>query len=191
MIKEKLYSLVPTEVVKEEEVNEKIEAQKELVETGKKFVSQLSINRYMYTKLADFNFSQRLNFFSELMDADFHIYENGLYFSSIDAETLAAILEEKYSLEDMYELDNFYIESLLNGKDIAKDSVDVYGDQMSLQDVFQQLVFSSGGMPMGDTPNLMMMLVVKKALLGSALAEQNIETLTSGKREIYDISSLF
>lgn len=192
MNKEQLFSLMPTEMIKEEERNQKIEEQRELVKAGNAFVSQLSINRFLSKKLVDFDIDERLNLFSDLTYADFVYNENQLYFHDLDTESFAYILEENFNLdfEDMYELDNVYIENLLNGKDITKENIHVIDENMNFEDILTKFVFSTGGMSMGDTPNLMLMLVVKKALLGSYLAEKNVESLESGQTEIYNISVL-
>jgi hypothetical protein len=193
MNKEKLFSLMPTEVVKEDDVNKKIEEQREIIKAGKSFVSQLSINRYLYKKLVDFDVDERLNLFSVLCDYDFVYSENGLYFSDLDIGTFAFVLEEFFNLEHekMYELDNLYIENLLKGKDITKEVLTLWEDKtMSFEEILGEFVFHTGGMSIGDTPNLMHMLIVKKALLGSYLSERNVESLLNNQREIYNISIL-
>lgn len=190
MNKEKLFSLMPTESVKEVDVNKKMEEQREIIKAGKSFVSQLSINRFLYKKLADFDIDEIIDLFDDLRHADFVINENGLYFYDLDIGSFAAILEEKFSLENMYELDNVYIENLLNGRDITKEDIDICGENMYFADVLVKFVFHSSRMSMGDTPNLILMLTVKKALLGSYLAEKNVESLVNGQKEIYDISIL-
>lgn len=179
-----------TEVIREEEVNKKLEEQRDIMKAGKTFVSQLSINRFMYTNLADFDIEKMLSLFSELTYDDFIIRENELHFSEIDIESFAVILEETFNLEDMYELDNFYIENRLNGRDITKEDIDIYGEVISFADILVKFVFHTSGMSMGDTPNLMLMLTAKKSLLGSYLAERNVESLLSGKREIYSLDNL-
>lgn len=187
---DKLFQLMPTEVVKEDDVSKKVEEQKGLIEAGKSFVSHLSINRFLYKKLADFDIEERLSLFTELAHVDFIINENQLNWSDVDIESFAVILEEEFNLEDMYELDNVYIENLLNGRDITEKEIDIYDEKVSFKDILVKFVFHTGGMSMGDTPNLMMMLTAKKALLGSYLAEKNVESLLNGQREIYDISIL-
>lgn len=190
MDQNKLFSLMSTEVIREEEVNKKLEEQRDIMKAGKTFVSQLSINRFMYTNLADFDIEKMLSLFSELTYDDFIIRENELHFSEIDIESFAVILEETFNLEDMYELDNFYIENRLNGRDITKEDIDIYGEVISFADILVKFVFHTSGMSMGDTPNLMLMLTAKKSLLGSYLAERNVESLLSGKREIYSLDNL-
>lgn len=187
---EKLISLMPTEIIQETDVTNKIEEQKGLIHAGKKFVSSLSINRFLYKKLADFDLDERLSFFADLTMADFVINENQLYFYDIDIESFAVILEEKFNITDMYELDNVYVENLLNGTDITEEEIEFNGENISFADILLRFVFHTRGMDMVDTPNLMLMLTVKKALLGSYLAEKNVNTLLSGEREIYDISVL-
>jgi hypothetical protein len=190
MNKDMLISLMPKVVV--EDVNNAIEEQRGIVEAGKSFVSQLSINRYLYTKLADYDIDERLNLFDELRKYDLHIYENELwFFSELDTESFAFILEENFNLDDMYKLDNFYIENILKGIDITEKEVHLWEDKyMSFSDVLGKFVFKTGGMFMGDTPPLMMMLTAKKALLGTYLAEKNVESLLNGQKEIYDITIL-
>jgi hypothetical protein len=193
MNKEKLFSLMPTEVVKEDDVNKKIEEQREIIKAGKSFVSQLSINRYLYKKLVHFDVDERLNLFSVLCDYNFVYSENGLCFSDLDIGTFACVLEEFFNLEHekMYELDNLYIENLLKGKDITKEVLTLWEDKtMSFEEILGEFVFHTGGMSIGDTPNLMLMLIVKKALLGSYLSERNVESLLNNQREIYNISIL-
>jgi hypothetical protein len=187
---DKLFSLMPKRVVPDDDVNKTIEEQKGLIKAGKSFVSQLSINRYLNKKLADFDIDERLSLFSDLTSADFVINENELYFSDLDIETFAAILEEEFNLDNMYELDNVYIENLLNGRDITMKEIDIYGENIKFADVLVRFVFHTSGMSMGDTPNLMLMLTVKKALLGSYLAEKNVEYLLNGQKEIYNIQIL-
>lgn len=193
MNEETLLSLMPTKVITEDDVNKEIEEQRGIIQSGKLFVSRLSINRFLYTKLEQFSFDETLNLFSELSDADFVINENELHFSDLDIESFAVILEETFNLDDMYELDNLYIENLLKGNDITKQDIDIYndGETVSFNDILTNFVFHTGGMSMGDTPNLVMMLTVKKALLGAYLAEKNVESLLNGQKKIYDVSILF
>lgn len=190
MNKEELFSLMPTKVIKEKEVTKTIEEQKAIIKSGKSFVSQLSINRYLHTHLTEFDLDERLNFFSELMDVDFVYKENELFFQGIDMDSFIAILEEKFDLEDIYSLDNLFIENTLNGEDITEIEVEIYEKNVGFSKVLETIVFSTGGMSPGDTPNLMLMLIVKKALLGTYLAETNVKSLLKGQREIYDISIL-
>jgi hypothetical protein len=190
MNKDKLFSLMPTEVITEDDVNNRIEKQRGIIKAGKSFVSQLSINRFLHKKLAEFDIGEIINLFSDLTCADFVINENSLYLSEIDIDSFAAILEEKFNLENMYEIDNFYIENLLNGRDITKEDININGENISFADVLLRFAFHTSRMSMGDTPNLVLMLTVKRALLGSYLAEKNVECLLNGQREIYDISIL-
>lgn len=194
MKKEELFELMPTKVVKENEVNEEITEQHVISKNGKSFVSALSINRYLDTKLVDFNIEERLNLFSNLSDIDFTYYENDLHFNGIDTESFIYLLDEEFKLTDEYELDNFYIRNLLKGKDITDDKVKVYEEHGTINvrfgNVLETLIFSTGGMHLGDAPTIGLMLTVKKALLGAYLAEENIKSLQSGKREIYNISIL-
>jgi len=184
---------MPKQVVTEEDLNKKIEEQREIIENGKAFVSRLSMNRFLYKPLADFDIDERLNLFSKLCEYDFVYNENGLYFSDLDIGTFCCVLEESFNLdnESMYTLDNLYIENLLKGKDITEEVLTLWeGKTMSFKDILAEFVFSTGGMSMGDTPNMMLMLTVKKALLGTFLAERNVESLQNGEKEIYDISIL-
>lgn len=190
MNKEKLFSLMPTEVVKEDDVNKKIEEQRGLIKAGKSYVSQLSINRFLPKKLADFDLDEILSLFSDLTYNDFVINENELHFYQIDIESFSCILEEKFNLEDMYEIDNVYIENLLNGKDITKEEINLFDENMSFAEVLERFVFHTSRMSAGDTPNIMRMLVAKKALLGAFFAEKNVESLLNGQREIHDITIL-
>lgn len=193
MDKEKLLSLMPKEVVTVDDVNNKIEEQRAIIKAGQSFVSQLSINRFLYKKLVDFDVDERLNFFSVLCDYDFVYNENGLIFSDLDIGTFACVLEEFFNLDDenMYDLDNVYIENLLKGKDITKEVLTLWEDKtMSFEDILGEFVFHTGGMSIGDTPNLMRMLIVKKALIGTYLAEKNVESLLNGQKEIYNVSIL-
>ena len=193
MNNEKLFGLMPVEVVNEEDINKKIEEQREIIEAGKSFVSRLSINRYLYKKLSDFDIDERLNLFSILCDYDFVYNENGLFFSDLDIGTFCCVLEEFFNLdhEKMYELDSLYIENLLKGKDITKEVLTLWeGKTMSFEEILGEFVFQTGGMSVGDMPNLMLMFTVKKALLGSYLAEKNVESLLNNQREIYNISIL-
>lgn len=190
MDKDKLFSLMPTEIVVEDDVVKKIEEQRNLIKAGNSFVSQLSINRFLHKKLVEFDVDEMLSLFSDLTYADFVINENRLYFNELDIESFAAILEEEFNLDNMYELDNVYIENLLNGKDITKKEIDVYGETISFKDVLVRFVFHTSGMSMGDTPHLVLMLTAKKALLGSYLAEKNLDALSNGQKEIYNISVL-
>lgn len=190
MNKEKLFSLMPKEMVKKDEVIDKILEQKGIVEAGNRYASSMSINRYLHKKLSDFDIHERLDLFLELTFADFIINENQLYFNDLDIEGFSVIVKEAFELDSMYELDNFYIERLLNGQDIMQTEVEPFDEKVRFDEVLNRFVFQTSGMPMGDTPTLMTMLVVKKALLGSYLAEQNIETLLKGHKEIYDISIL-
>lgn len=188
--KERFFSLMPTEVLKEEDVKNRIEEEEKLIRAGKSFASQLSINRFLHKKLIDFDIDERLNLFLELVDVDFVYTENELHFDQIDIDSFANILEEKFNLGDMYELGNLYIENLLNGKDLLNEDVNINDEDMSFSEVLEKIVFYTGGMTIGDTPNLMLMLVVKKALIGSYLAEKNVESLLQGERTIYNISIL-
>ena len=189
MNKETLFSLMPIEVIKEEDVDKKIKEQRKFVTSGKTFATKLSINRFLYKKLADFDIDEILNLFSKLSSADFVINENDLFFD-LDIGTFAAILEEEFHLDNMYELDNLYLENLLNGRDITKEEINVFGENMSFADVLVRFVFQTSGMSLADTPKLTTMLTAKKALLGSYLAVKNIESLLNGQKEIYDISVL-
>lgn len=191
MNQEQLFELMPKVVVNEAEVNEKIEENKELIEAGNRFVSPFSINRFLYRKLTDLTNDQKLNFFDHLSDYDCVIDENELYFHQIDIEHFADLLQEHFGLENMYELDNLYISRLLKGEDIAKKVMEINGEKVEFEQILAQFVFTTGGMTMGDTPNLIMMLVAKKALLGTFLAEKNVKKLLNGEKEIYDISVLF
>lgn len=193
MNEETLLSLMPTKVITEDDVNKEIEEQRGIIQSGKLFVSRLSINRFLYTKLEQFSFDETLNLFSELSNADFVINENELHFSDLDIESFAVILEETFNLDNMYELDNLYIENLLKGNDITKQDIDIYndGETVSFNNILTNFVFHTGGMSMGDTPTLVMMLTVKKALLGAYLAEKNVESLLNGQKKIYDVSILF
>ncbi|PGT83246.1 hypothetical protein [Bacillus sp. AFS040349] len=187
MNKEMFFSLVPKEVIKEEDTDKRINEQRKIIENGKSFVSQLSINQCVYKNLVDFDIDERLNLFDNLRSS-LIINEHGMYFYDLDTESFGFILEETFNLENMYELDNLYIENLLNGRDITKEEIFLYeGRTMIFKDILEQFVFSSG-MPSGN--DLMLMLTVKKALLGSFLAEKNIESLLKGQKEIYDISIL-
>ena len=192
MNQEKLFSLMPTEIIKKEDMDKKMEEQKEIIKAGKSYVSLLSMNRFLNKRLSDFDIEERLNLFSDLTYADFVYDENALYSYEIDMDSFAYLLEERFNLDagDMYELDNVYIENLLNGKDITKETVNMNDENMSFQAVLERFVFKTSGMSMGDTPNLMKMLAVKKALLGSYFAEKNVESLQNGQTEIYDISVL-
>jgi len=189
MNKDQLFSLMTKEVVKEKDVIKKIEDQNKIIEAGKRYVSQLSINRYLSKKLADFEIDEIIDLFDDIRYAGFIINENQLYLD-LDIESFAAILEEEFNLDNMYELDNVYIENLLNGRDITKEVVELIDEKMSFADVLSRFVFQSMGMSMGDTPPLMIMLVVKKALLRTYFAEKNVESLINGEREMYDISVL-
>lgn len=186
---ETLFSLMPIEVTKEEDVDKKIEEQRKIAASGKAFASKLSINRFLYKKMADFDIDEILNLFSELASADFVINENDLFFD-LDIGAFAAILEEEFDLDNMYELDNLYIENLLKGRDITKEEITIYEGNINFSDVLVRFVFQTGGMSLGDTPKLITMLTAKKALLGSYLAVKNIESLLNGQKEIYDISIL-
>lgn len=191
---EKFFVLMPTESVQEEEVNQKVEEQKGFFKMATDFVSGLSINRFLYKKLTEFDLVERLNFFEMLRIDGFIFKENELFFSDLDIEAFCCILEEKFKLDDenFYQLDNLYIENLLQGKDITNDTIHLWEEvYMDFDEILGQFVFSTDGMSMGDTPPLMKMLIAKKALLASYLAEKNIESLQEGKREIYQISSLF
>lgn len=190
MNKEELFSLMPKVVIKENEVTKTIEEQKAIINSGIAFVSELSINRFIPEKLADLDLDERLTLFSELLDVDFVYKENELSFQGVDMDSFIAILVEKFGLEDIYELDNLYIENILNGNDITKEKVVIYEKDVSLAKVLETIVFSTAGMSAGDTPNLMLMLIVKKALLGTYLAERNVKSLLKGQMEIYDISIL-
>lgn len=191
MNQETLFSLISKEVVNESEVNEKIEEHKEIVELGKKFVSPFSINRFLHTNLTDLTFEQRLNLFNHLCQYDCVIVENELYFNQIDIDNFADLLKEHFGLDDMYELDNYYITRLLEGEDITEKVMTVYEEEVVFEEILAQFVFRTWGMTVGDTPSLVRMFVAKKALLGSYLAEKNVEMLQNGEREIYDISVLF
>lgn len=193
MNKDKLLSLMPKAVVNEEDVNNKIEEQKGIIDAGNKYVSHLSINRYLYKKLVDFDIEERINFFELLVDQGFVYNENGLFFGDLDIGTFCCVLEEFFNLDDekYYQLDNIYIENLLKGKDITKEVLTLWeGKTMSFGDILKEFVFQSGGMSMGDTPPLPKMLEAKKALLGTYFANENVELLSNGKREIYDNSIL-
>lgn len=190
MTKEELFSLMPKVVIKENAVTKTIEEQKAIIKSGNSFVSQLSINRYLHTQLADLDWDERLNLFSELLDVDFVYNENELFYQGVDMDSFIAILEEKFDLTEIYELDNLYIENILNGDDITEEKVEIYEKDVSLAAVLETIVFSTAGMSVGDTPNLMLMLIVKKALLGTFIAEQNINSLLKGHREIYDVTIL-
>lgn len=191
MIKQKLLSLMPTEEIVTD-VNKRLEEQRGLVKAGKSFVSHLSINRFLRNKLADFDIEERLDLFKVLKSTNFVINENGLYCNEITIQSLASIVEEKFNLESMYEVDNLYIENLLNGRgDITIEVINHHFDEsVSFADILQRFVFHTRGMCVEDTPNLMVMLTAKKALLGSYLAEINVQSLLNGQREIYDISTL-
>lgn len=187
MNQEKFFSLVPKEMVIEEDINKKIEEQREIIENGKSFVSNLSINLIVRKNLADLDIDERLNLFDNLRSS-LIINEHGMFFYDLDIESFGFILEEKFNLDNMYELDNLYIENLLNGRDITKEEVFLYeGRTMIFKDILEQFVFSSG-MPSGE--DLLLLLSVKKALLGTFLAEKNVESLLNGQKEIYDISIL-
>lgn len=192
MNKETFLSLLPTEWIKEEDVKSRIQEQTELIEAGKKFASQFSINRYLDKPLTTFTFEEKLQLFSNLHQKGFVYDENALYFTSVDIENFKKLLKEKFQLEDIYTFDQYYVEQLLQGNDIAEEEIAVDGDEtIRLHELFQQFVFTTAfGMNPGDTPNVMLMLVVKKALLGAYLGESNIASLQEGKREIYDISIL-
>lgn len=190
MNKDKLLSLMPTEIITEDDVNIRIEEQRGIIKEGKLFVSHLSINRFFRKKLVDFDIDETINLFSDLTLADFVINENALNLSELDIDSFSAILEEKFNLEDMYEIDNLYIENLLNGRDITKEDINFNGENISFADVLVRFVFYTSRMSEGDTPTLVLMLTLKKALLVSYLAEKNVEYLLNGKKEIYDVSIL-
>lgn len=190
MNKDKLFSMMPKEIIEKSEVNEKIEEQRNLVKAGKNFVSQFSINRFLHKKLADFDVNEILHLFSKLNEFDFVINENELFFYGLDIDSFACILEETFNLKDMYELDNFYIESLLRGKDISKEAVLIDNENVTFDEIFEKFVFQSFAMTAMDAANLNLILVAKKALLGSFLAEKNVESLLKGQKEIYNISVL-
>src|SRR5699024_4110531 len=107
-----------------------------------------------------------------------------------DTDTFEFILEDNLGLGDMHKLDRFYIERLLQGEDIVNEVMEYNDENFDFTEVLKRLVFYTSGMNTGDTPNLMLMLIVKKALLEYYLAEKNIKTLKEGKKEIYDISIL-
>ena len=190
MNKEKLFSLVPTVQIDEKDVAAKIEEQKGLVQAGQAFASQLSINRHMFVNLPDFDIEERVDLFKELNKHAFDIGCNELYLYEITTDTLSALLKEKYGIEDIYQLDNVYIENLLNGRNIVEDVVEIDGEQMRLGDVLRQFVFQTSFMNIGDKPPVMLMLTVKKALLGSYMAGLNVESLQTGQKEMYDVSVL-
>lgn len=190
MNKEKLFSLVPTVKIEEKDIAAKIEEQKGLVQAGQSFASQLSINRHMFVNLPDFDIEERVDLFKELNKHAFDIGCNELYLYEITTDTLSALLKEKFGIEDIYQLDNIYIENLLNGRNIVEEIVDIEDEEMRLGDVLRQFVFQTNFMDMGDKPPLMLMLTVKKALLGSYMAGLNVESLQAGKKEMYDVSVL-
>jgi hypothetical protein len=201
MNKDKLFSLIPKEVVKENEVNKKIVEQKALIIKGKEVVSQLSIKRYLGDNetMLDYDINERLNLFAILADYDFTINENlittidsKIYKDEVelDIDYFDAILYYDLGLRDMYELDNLYVEKLLQGKDIMKEEVDINGRKMSITEVLERFVFQSKDMPAGDAPKLTQMLKVKRYLLVSYMAEKNMESLLNGDREIYNLNVL-
>ncbi|MCZ1268438.1 MULTISPECIES: hypothetical protein [Paenibacillus] len=190
MDKEMLFSLIPREVIKEDEIVKTIEEQRRLIKAARSFVSKLSVNRFLYKKLANFDFEEMLSLFSDLTHADFVIQENELYLSEIDIDSFAVILEEEFNLESMYELDNIYIENLLNGTDITKNEINLIDETRLFQDILVKFTFYRSGMSMLDTPNLSVMLTAKKALLSFYLAEKNVEYLLNGQKTIYNISIL-
>lgn len=190
MNKDKFFSLLSKEIVKEEDVKERIEKEQALINAGRSFASQLSINRFLAKKLVDFDIEERLNLFSKLVDVDFIYNENPLYWNQMDTDELSYILKEKFELDNMYELDDLYIENILEGKEIIYTELKVDDEEMTLAEILEMFVFYTHGMTPGDTPNLRLMLVVKKALIGSYLSEKNVEALLNGEREIYDIKIL-
>lgn len=190
MDKDMLFSLIPREVIKEDEIEKRIEEQRGLIKASISFVSQLSMNRFLYKKLADFDIEEMLNLFSDLTHGDFVIQENELYLNEIDIESFAVILEEEFNLESMYELDNLYIENLLKGIDITKYEINLIDETRLFQDILVKFTFHRSGMSMLDAPNLSLMLTAKKALLSFYLAEKNVEYLLNGKKSIYNISIL-
>ena len=60
MNKEQLLLMMPKVVV--EDVEKAIQAQELVVQAGHRYVSQLSINRFMYKKLADFTIDEALTY---------------------------------------------------------------------------------------------------------------------------------
>lgn len=190
MKKEELYALMPTVVIEEAEVEERIEQERKTIEAGESFISRLSINRYLYKPLITLEVEQSLELFNTLVEVDFVLVENELYWNQLDIESLAAILEEKFQIEDLYELDQVYLTHLVNGRDITEETIEIEGEEVSISALLRTFVFQTGGMSFGDTPNVMLMLVVKKALLGIHLAQLNVQSLLNKERTIYDISIL-
>lgn len=187
----KFFSLLPTVTITNEERNKKIEEQENLVKAGKSFAERLSINRFLHKKLTDFTLEERLNLYTTLSNYDFVYTENPLSFLGFDIDSLAAILEEHCQVNGVYAFDVHYIENLLRGKDLLNISFEMDEEEWSIQEVLEQFVFQTSGMSMGDTPNLVLMLIVKKALLGSYVATKNVETLQAGQNQLYDVSVLF
>lgn len=195
MNKDKFISMMPTVLINEEDVTKTITEQSDIAKAGKAFASRLSINRYLNVKLTDLDIEDKLNLFAKLNKTNFDIVENELYFYGADIDSLTYLVEESFDVENLYQLDNYFLEQLLTGNDITEKIVNIEGndeeeDNQSFGELLQRFIFRSHGMPTGDSPTLRMLLVVKNALIGSYLAEKNIDSLLEGKREIHDISVL-
>lgn len=189
MNEEKFLDLIPKVVINVEDVQKEVEAQGKIVKNGENFISHLTINHFLDKKLTDFDIEERLELFEELRVRGHLIYENGLYFNGLDIANFDAALTFDFEIYNMYNLDNAYIERLLKGEDITKQVVNVYGEDMPFAEILNMFVIKSGHP--GDSATLLTMFTVKKALLGTYLAEQNIISLMKGNREIYDVSVLF
>mgnify|MGYP000933137263 CR=1 FL=1 len=191
-LKELMTSL-PTKIIEEQEVDNQIEKFSKIYNNGESFVSMLSINRFLPKPLVDFSIEERLSMFKVLKSFGFRIELNGLYRSLGEEieKDISHIVTESFNMNDMNTLDYHYMKDLLKGNDIMFEKITGVDGYDSVQDIFNMFVLSDGTMGVGDTPTLTTMLVVKKALLGTYVASENLGILKSGKREIYDVSVLF
>lgn len=191
MRKEFFFTHMPKVAVKEEERNERVKEQQDLHKAGLSFASRLAISHYLEEGLEGFDLEERLRFFSTLHEIGFSLRENELSFSPVTVTELEDLLKETFSLENIYKLDECYLEGLLRGENILEKEFELKGETYTLNELLTLFTIHAKGISIGDTPNLMLLLAAKKALLGSFLAEENLFSLRYGEKEIYDISRLY
>lgn len=190
MNKEQLLELATKETINVSQKEETLEEQYNIIEAAKRFAGQLSSNRYLAIPLTDAPEKLKFRLFEYLEGSGFDLDENWLYGGVFDIDTFKKAMKDAFGIEKIVDFDNYVVKEVLKGENPMETKVVVNGEEVFFGDVAEKFVLRHYEMRMGDEAPLLLMLTVKKALICSVLAQENVEKLEKGELEIFDITPL-
>lgn len=158
-----------------------------LVTLAENFINMYSLNRYTSKRMNDFTLDERLNFFKKLHEEGFYFVENELVFDVLPIETAKAALKDAFSLDGFEELDNFILESSMNGHEVLYDTYELDGEQVEMGEILFGYSLTKPGMILGDQAQFLALLEIKRAMLGATFSKLNIEKLENNDLTVYDL----